>query len=58
MYDSFMTSERNGIGKAGMKMKFYRNRKKKDVKIYEPKKERVQRIQQQIMIMNRAIIGI
>ncbi len=39
-------------------MKLFRNRKKKDVKIYEPKKERVQRIQQQIMIMNRAVIGV
>ena len=38
-------------------MRLIQNRKKKDVKIYVPKKEQVQRIQQQVMIMNRAIIG-
>ena len=38
-------------------MRLSRDRKKKDVKIYVPKKEQVQRIQQQVMIMNRAIIG-
>lgn len=40
-----------------MNMKFFRNRERKDVKIYVPKKEKIQRLQQQTMIMNRAIIG-
>ena len=31
-------------------------KKKENVKIYEPKKEKIQRIQQQIASMNRAII--
>ena len=38
-------------------MKLFWNGKRKDVKIYVPKKEQIQRLQQQTMIMNRAIIG-
>ena len=31
-------------------------KKKENVKVYEPKKEKIQRIQQQVAIMNHAII--
>ena len=35
-----------------------RNKEEKEkIRIYVPEKERIKRIQQQIMIMNRAIIG-
>lgn len=36
-------------------MKLIKNKKQESVKIYEPKKERIQRIQQQIMAMNRVL---
>ena len=31
---------------------------RENIKIYEPKKEKIRRIQQQIMIMNKVLIGI
>ncbi len=33
----------------------FRKEKREKVKIYEPQKEKIQRIQQQIMIMNRVM---
>ncbi len=36
-------------------MKIFEKKKKEDVKIYEPQKEKVQRIQQQILMMNRVL---
>ena len=36
-------------------MKLIKNKKQENVKIYEPKKERIQRIQQQIIAMNRVL---
>ena len=36
-------------------MKLIKNKKQDNVKIYEPQKERIHRIQQQIMAMNRVL---
>ena len=42
--------------KGGISMKnLFRKEKREKVKIYEPQKEKIQRIQQQIMIMNRVM---
>lgn len=42
--------------KGGISMKNpFRKEKHEKVKIYEPQKEKIQRIQQQIMIMNRVM---
>ena len=57
LYSYDIEKEATRTGKAEMNMKFFRNRERKDVKIYVPKKEKIQRLQQQTMIMNRAIIG-
>ena len=32
-------------------------KKKDDVKVYEPKKEKIRRIQQQLLVMSRVLTG-
>ena len=49
-------SQTNNTGKAANSMKLLR-KKEEDVKVYEPKKERIRRIQQQLLVMSRVLTG-